>query len=88
MDELKKEANNVKKEVRAKVVGYITAGFGLVAGLAWNDAIRSLIELVFPVQRNSVLMKFLYAVIITGLLVVVTIYLVRIFREKEEEKTN
>ncbi|OGZ28597.1 MAG: hypothetical protein A2931_01670 [Candidatus Niyogibacteria bacterium RIFCSPLOWO2_01_FULL_45_48] len=84
MDELKNQVNNIKKEVRIKVVGYITAGFGLVAGLAWNDAIKSLIELIFPLQKNSVLVKFLYAGIITVLLVSITIYLTRLF-EKEDQ---
>ena len=83
MDELKNQVNNIKKEVRIKVVGYITAGFGLVAGLAWNDAIKSLIELIFPLQKNSVLVKFLYAGIITVLLVSITIYLTRLFKKED-----
>lgn len=85
MDELKNQVNNVKKEVRTKVVGYITAGFGLVAGLAWNDAIKSFIELIFPVQKNTVLIKFLYAAIITVFLVVITFYLVKLFEGKKEQ---
>lgn len=59
-------------------MGYVTAGLGVVAGLAWNDAIRSLIEYVFPLQRNTVLIKFVYALIITLVVVVIGIYLARI----------
>jgi len=33
--------------VKQKIVTYVIAGFGLVAGLAWNDAIKSLIEYFF-----------------------------------------
>jgi len=59
------------------------AGLGLVAGLAWNDAIKALIEELFPVGRNSVLAKFIYAALITLIVVVVGAYLVRLFRKED-----
>ncbi|HLD34421.1 MAG TPA: DUF5654 family protein, partial [Patescibacteria group bacterium] len=40
---IKSEVTSVKQEIRNKVAGYIVAAFGLVAGLAWNDAIKALI---------------------------------------------
>lgn len=81
--ELKPPTNHMKEELKTRTLSYITAGFGLVAGLAWNDAIGSLIEFIFPLQRSSVLMKFLYAVVITGVLVAVTFYLARLFKERD-----
>jgi len=55
----------VGKEVKESVVGYITAAFGLVAGLAWNEAIKSFIEFLFPLSKNTLLAKFVYAGILT-----------------------
>ena len=64
-------------EVRERTLGYLTAAFGLVAGLAWNEAIKALIEAVYPASRDSVTAKFLYALIVTAVVVAVTLYVFR-----------
>lgn len=74
-NKIKKEAEALKRDVTQKTIGYITAGFGLVAGLAWNDAIKSSIEIIFPAQENTVVAKFGYALIFTVVLVFITIQL-------------
>ncbi|MFA6534365.1 MAG: DUF5654 family protein [Patescibacteria group bacterium] len=68
---------NLKKEIRSQTAGYILAAFGIVAGLAWNEAIKSLIAYLFPFQASSLLMQFIYAIGITLVVVVVSIYLTR-----------
>ncbi len=82
--ELKKEGKEIKKEVKQRVVGYIIAAFGLVAGLAWNDAIKSLIENLFPLGRNTLLVKFIYAILVTIIVVVISVYLIK-FSEKKQK---
>jgi len=72
---------NIQSEVREKVSGYISACFGLVAGLAWNDAIKELIETVFPQSGNTLIAKFGYAVLLTVIAVVVTVYFVRLLKK-------
>jgi len=54
-----------------------------VAGLAWNEAIKALIEYLYPLDKNSLLAKFVYAALITIIVVVFTTYL---FGSKEESK--
>lgn len=83
--EQQKKEKKLRAEIREKVTGYIGAALGLVAGLAWNDAIISLIDTVIEVERNSVLAKFLYALALTLLLVIATSYFVKFFRQKSEE---
>ena len=39
--------SNVGKEVIKTVITLVTTAFGLVAGLAWNDAIQALISQFF-----------------------------------------
>ena len=65
------------------MVGYILAGFGLVAGLAWNEAIKEFIAYLFPLSKDTMLAKFAYASILTFILVLVTIYLARLFKKEE-----
>ncbi len=68
-------SNNIKKTKTAvwiKSMGYVMAGLGLVVGLAWNDAIQSFVKLIFPLETNSLIAKFLYALIITLVLVIVS----------------
>ncbi|MEW5805550.1 MAG: DUF5654 family protein [Patescibacteria group bacterium] len=77
-----KKTKQVSQELKKKTLGYILAGLGLVVGLAWNEAIKTLIEHLFPAPQNSILGKFVYAVFITALLVVVGGYLLK------EEKKN
>ena len=60
------------KEAKNQVKSYIIAAFGLVAALAWNDAIKSLIEYFFPNEDNSILLKFLYALILTIVVIILT----------------
>jgi hypothetical protein len=77
------ESKKVKNEVTDKIVGFLTGAFGLVAGLAWNDAITALIEYVFPLDKGSLIAKFIYAFLLTIILVVVTIYLIRFLKKDE-----
>lgn len=89
-EKIKQEATSINQEIKKKIAGYITAAFGLVAGFAWNDAIRSSINYFFPVEKNSLWAKFIYAISITLILVIISIYVVRIFsgKKKEEEIKN
>ena len=50
MGRLKEEGNEIKKEIHEHTLGYIVAALGLVAGLAWNEAVKSLIEYFFSAR--------------------------------------
>lgn len=54
-----------------------TAGFGLVAALAWNEAIQDLFKRIEVFSRNSLVAKFIYAAVVTVIIVAVTYYLGR-----------
>lgn len=85
LEKILDQSKEVRSVVREKVIGYIVAAFGLIAGLAWNDAVKALIERVFPAQ-NSIWAKFVYAALISVVVVVISVYLVKL-GEKKEEKT-
>lgn len=86
LKKIKKEGKQLKSEVQEKVIGYIGAGFGLIASLAWNEAIKALLEYLFPLKQDTIWAKFIYAAAMTLVLVFVTMYLVKIFQRTGGEK--
>jgi len=72
-------------EIKTKMLGYIVGALGLVAGLAWNDAIKSLIEYFWPNQQNSVLAKVIYASIITVIVVILSLIISKVFTKKTKD---
>lgn len=83
---MENEKTNLKLEVLGKLSDLIIAGLGLVAALAWNEAILELFKKIFGTQ-STVLAKFLYALIITILIVCITVKLGGI-TNKVKEKIN
>ncbi|MFA6410764.1 MAG: DUF5654 family protein [Candidatus Buchananbacteria bacterium] len=73
-----KEQKSIKIAVIEQVIALATSGFGLVAALAWNEAIKSLFTQFFPQPGGNLLALFGYALFITILVVLVTIELGRI----------
>ena len=57
-----------KKIVSESLTMMVTA-FGLVAALAWNEAIKALIDQVLP-KGQGLVPRFIYAVLVTVLVVV------------------
>ncbi len=74
----------VQREVRAKTVGYLLTALGLVAGLAWNEAITEAIKQAFPFGADSIWAKFIYAAVITLFVVIVSLYLGKLLGAKEK----
>lgn len=71
MSESKKNQESLRVEILEHVQTLMTAGFGLVAALAWNSAIQDLFNVFFP-NSGSLIAKFLYAIVVTVLVVIVT----------------
>jgi hypothetical protein len=93
-----KEETKTEKAFHEELVGQlltlVTSGFGVVAALAWNDAIQSFVkEFIEPrVPGSGLFSKFLYAALITCLIVLITYQLSRVAaklqarREKSEKE--
>ncbi len=75
-EKIKKETEILRKEIRQRTLTYIAGGLGFVAGLAWNEAIRTLIDSLFPsFSSNIIIVKFLYAIFVTLIVVLVLRYI-------------
>jgi hypothetical protein len=73
-EETKPSERSLHRELTTQMLQLITSGFGVVAALAWNDAIQTFvkeyIEQIFP--RSGLISKFIYAALITTLIVLIT----------------
>jgi len=54
----------MKKEVLDKLTALITAAFGLVAALAWNEAIQAVFKEVFG-KAGTIWAMIMYAILVT-----------------------
>lgn len=84
-EQRKQRKEELKREVRKKTAGYIIAGLALVGGLAWNDAIKTMIELYFPKSGSTVIAKLVYAVFITTIIAVASYYVTKFLAEEREK---
>lgn len=65
------QPKSLRLEIVEKMTTLSAAGLGLVAGLAWNDAIQSTFAVFFP-EEASLIAKYIYAIIITTVIVLLT----------------
>jgi hypothetical protein len=63
----------VTAEVLDKFAELITVALGLVAALAWNTAIQNLFTLIFGEAGSALVGQFVYAIIITLVVIFATI---------------
>ena len=75
----------MKKEVIEKVAALITVAFGLVAALAWNTAIQEIFRLIFG-EQSGVLAMIFYAVVVTIIAVIITIWIGRVAEKARVKK--
>ena len=83
--QIKEHTKTLAKEFKKQTITLLLGSFGLVAALAWNDAIKAVLESVFPAGSEALWAKLGYAVIFTLVLVLVTLLLLR---PTEEEKKD
>ena len=84
-----KEEKRLHLEIAKQMVALSTAGFGLVAALAWNSLIQEFMNTYvkrwIPDEGGKFLSLLIYAVIVTVLAVFITLQLSKIVRRIEKE---
>jgi uncharacterized BrkB/YihY/UPF0761 family membrane protein len=81
----------VTAEVLDKFAELITVALGLVAALAWNTAIQNLFNKIFGEAGAALVGQFVYAIIITLVVIFATISVSRAAeraRKLEEERSR
>lgn len=86
--EKKKEEKKFHEELITQLLALSTSGFGLVAALAWNQAIQSFVtQFIVPrIPGSGIISQLIYAVLITGLAVLITYQLSKISNHLESKK--
>jgi len=74
-----------KGEIIEKIAALLTVAFGLVAALAWNGAIQAIFKSIFGEAENIPAMLS-YAIIVTIIAVIVTIWIARLADKAKSEK--
>jgi hypothetical protein len=76
LKKMKKEVSDVKGQVMTTIATLMTTAFGLIAALAWNEAIKAIILLYLP-KGDGITGLLVYAVLITIIAVIATILIGR-----------
>ncbi len=85
--QLEAQSKDTGKVFLATTTSLITSAFALVAALAWNEAIQDLFKFLYPppsggegerVAGQLVVSSFIYAVIVTIIVVAIIFYLTRL----------
>ncbi len=69
----------MKLEIMDKIVALMTAAFGFVAALAWNEAISTLMVQWLGEGDDQVLGLLIYAVIVTVVAVIAIVLISRVY---------
>ncbi len=80
-------SKDFQKELLKQLITLSTSGFGLVAALAWNEAIQTFVKQYVDTYisiGSGVVYRFIYAIIITTIAVLVTYQLTKLARLKDD----
>jgi Family of unknown function (DUF5654) len=77
---MKEHVTEMTGQVMETLASLITVAFGLIAALAWNEAIKALIT-QFLGAGNGLTGLFTYAILITIIAVIATILIARVIKK-------
>jgi hypothetical protein len=74
---MKKEAKDIRGQVGTTIATLMTTAFGLIAALAWNEAIKAIITTYFS-AGSGINGLLIYAILITIIAVIATLIIARV----------
>lgn len=86
LKQLKEEKDKIDVAFKRRTEGYIIMAFGIVTGLAWNEAVKALMVYFIPLDKDTIFAKFLYAIIMTIILVLMSLYVVKFINMGDHKK--
>ena len=89
VEETKEEIRKYRLAIVKQMLQLATAGFGLVAALAWNELIKAFIEEYIKTRisvGSGIITLAIYAIIVTVLAVFITLQLSKLAEKLEEKK--
>ena len=74
----------LKQEILDKFGVLVTTAFGLVAALAWNDAIKTIFKEIFG-EQSTVVPMLIYAIMVTVIAVILIVIVARAVAKAKNE---
>ena len=74
----------LKQEILDKFGVLVTTAFGLVAALAWNDAIKAIFKEIFG-EQSTVVPMLIYAIMVTVIAVILIVIVARAVAKAKNE---
>ncbi len=84
---LEEEKRKIESAFKNQLGTILIAAFAFVVGLSWREVINSIMEYLLPINKDTVLAKFVYAVVLTFFLTLIYVYVTR-FLNKENHKED
>lgn len=81
------EVKETRQEFYMQTVTLLNGAFAFIAALAWNEAVKALIDSYFP-SGSGLYSRFTYAIILTLLVVLISSRLNMLSKKFSKEKTN
>ncbi len=83
----KEEISEIEAKVVDKILTLIMSALGFVAALAWNDAIQTTFNNFFG-KQSELWAKYIYAAVLTTIIVIVSIQLDKALKKIKKKKNN
>lgn len=77
----------LKRNAKAQIITLLAGALGLIAALAWNEAVKALFAKIFG-EANGLAAKFTYAVVVTVIVVFITMRLTKLQDQDEDAEKN
>lgn len=84
-DKLERDKNEFKVQVLETFAALITVAFGLVAALAWNEAIKATIAKFLSTGNGELIGFFIYAIIVTLIAVIFSILIAKALKKAKSK---
>ncbi|OGE82160.1 MAG: hypothetical protein A3B10_02405 [Candidatus Doudnabacteria bacterium RIFCSPLOWO2_01_FULL_44_21] len=80
----KHELHHLHTDVLEKSITLVIAGLGLIAALAWDEALKHLFETIFG-GKGTLLEEISYAIVITLIAAFISVQLGKIFSKRKQK---
>jgi len=84
---MKNNDRGFRTEFLKTMIQLATAGFGLVAALAWNEVIKEFIDRYIS-SGSSLISKLIYALLVTSIAVWVTYILGKMIQDESKDENK
>ncbi len=73
----------MKNKILSQMLTMLTASIAFVSALAWNEAVLSVFNKFYYFKENGILARFIYAIVITTIAVIMSSFLFKLLDESK-----